>query len=103
MEIVVINYPELIDLFLGDGGNGLFYSTWGFSEAPLDLRKRIEQNLLCYKYCCILYQDEFLDIDNVKYFDGFVTRNSDFDWTRVDFENYMNYEDNTYLLGVRKW
>ena len=102
MDIVVINNLELIDLFLNDGGNGLFYSTWGFSEAPLELRIRIEQNLSCYKYCCILYQDEAFGVDNVKYFDGFVDRNSNFTWTKVGLVGYPNYENNTYLIGINE-
>tara|TARA_Y100000034_G_scaffold127081_1_gene179314 strand:- start:102 stop:995 length:894 start_codon:yes stop_codon:yes gene_type:complete len=102
MEIVVINHLELIDLFLNNGDSGLFYSTWGFSEAPLELRKRIEQNLSCYKYCFILYQDEFEGIDNVKYFNDFANRNFNFDWTSVGLDGYPNNENNTYLIGVNR-
>jgi hypothetical protein len=103
MKIEVMSHFSLLNLFLNNvSGNGLFYSTWGFSEFPLHLREKIEMELFLFKYCCILYQHDYKTIDNSKYFNDFMIRNTDFDWVKINLTGYDNNEDNTYLIGVNK-
>jgi hypothetical protein len=108
--VTTINHTALINPFLNGGGsNGLFYSTWAFSECPVELRARIEPSFNYYKYCFILYQHKCGGVDNVKYFDDMCKRNTNFDWSKIQLEGYKigdsSYGEgqiNTYLIGVNK-
>jgi hypothetical protein len=107
-EITVINHPILIDSFLGGrGSNGLFYSTWALSEAPIDLRIKMESRFSSFRYCFILYQHRCMGVDNVEYFGEMCKRNPNFEWTKVNLYGYKigdndTGDENTYLVGVNK-
>lgn len=67
----------------------LFISTWGFSECPMDLRKEVIEKLKPENWL-IIYQREFQNINNQKYF-------SNWDGYRYDM-NFVDYDGGSEMI-----
>ena len=48
--------------------NSLFIANWSLSETPIKFRKKFKIIIKKSKYILIAFQENFEDIDNLKYF-----------------------------------
>ena len=54
--------------FYQNFNNSLFIANWSISETPIKFRKKFEKILRNSKYILIGFQENFENIDNLKYF-----------------------------------
>jgi len=79
----------------GDTSSDLFIAMWSLSEVPEEEREQY----LDYKanQYMLAFGDEFFSISNVKYFFGFMYKNRDLDWEKID---HPYLQSQYYFLGV---
>ena len=75
----------------------LFISFWALSETLFSFRTNILEGTN-YKRVIIGYQSQFRELDNFTYFDEFIKRYNNYDWTVQEWFGKKNY----ILFGVRK-
>lgn len=81
-----------------DDINSLFIATWSISETPLELRNDVIPLVEKFDSFLIAYQSKFQTIDNIKYFNDFVKRNSRKTWKNWEIKHLPN---NYYLIGKK--
>ena len=74
----------------------LFVATWSLSESPLIVRELIENVIGRPKFVLIAYQHAFGEVDNVRYFEDFMTSRPQYDWRH---ESIPHLPENKYLFG----
>ncbi|OIO19908.1 MAG: hypothetical protein AUJ23_01140 [Candidatus Magasanikbacteria bacterium CG1_02_32_51] len=74
----------------------LFIATWSISETPLELRKIFFDKAGQYNYYLFGYQEEFDEINNVKYFVDFSANNKNIQWI-----DRINHWQGHYLFGKK--
>ena len=62
------NLKEIKSIFNKNNCNSLFIANWSISETPIKFRKKFEKIIKNSKYILISFQENFEDIDNLKYF-----------------------------------
>ncbi len=84
---------------LDDHGNkGLFIGTWSISEVPLYFRTEIFKNIGDPDYFLLAYQNNFEEVDNVKYFKSFCAEKKNYLWHEFEIEHLKG---NRYLIGEK--
>ncbi len=109
MDIDTISDPCLLDILQIPQGKNLFYSTWGFSESPIHIRKKIENHFDKFDLFLILYQGKYIAtegnkekvIDNDKYFGDLMKRASGVNWKVVEHPNGWD-GGSKYIIGSRQ-
>ncbi len=59
-----------IDFFCKKNQNYLFVANWSLSETPIKFRKKFNKILINSRYILICFQENFENIDNLKYFNN---------------------------------
>lgn len=80
-------------------GSKLFIGTWSFSETPIDFRSKFMPILTTFDLHLIAYQKNFIEADNINYFNNFKEFISASEWDNFEIEHLPN---NYYLFGRRK-
>jgi len=82
-----------------DCRNSLFIATWSMSEAPLDIRNSILPLLSQFKSFLIAYQDNFGEVNNIRYFDSL----KNYYEHKVQWNQWRikHLPGNNYLVGTR--
>lgn len=77
----------------------LFVATWSISEAPTNIRESIYPLASKFKSWFIAYQHRFCEVDNVKFFSSWKTRNARYEWRNFSIEHMPG---NDYLIGRKE-
>lgn len=86
-------HPELIE------ETDFFIALWSISESPVVLRNFFFNRLKRCRYFLIGYQQQFEDMDNMRYFETLPQQFEDIEWKHIRIPDIAN---NYYLLGARK-
>ncbi len=78
--------------------NGLFIATWSISEVPLYFRKNIFKIVGNPDYFLFAYQNNFEEVDDVKYFKSFCAERKNYLWHDFEIEHLHG---NRYLIGEK--
>ncbi len=80
--------------------NALFIAMWSISEVPLELREKIFSLVSDFSFFLIGYQNQFGEVDNIRYFDGITKRlNKSINWNNFPLEHQTG---NNFLIGRRR-
>ena len=77
---------------------GIFIALWSLSECPIEFRSEFLNEKCKPEYFLISYQEKFGNIDNVKYFDECILKNTDYLWDKIKIEHLPG---NYYLFGKK--
>jgi len=77
---------------------GLFIGTWSISEVPLYFRTEIFKRIGDPDYFLLAYQNNFEEVDNVKYFKSFQDEKKNYLWYDFEIEHLPG---NRYLIGEK--
>jgi hypothetical protein len=80
-------------------GKSLFIATWSLSEAPIAIRDTMLPLISKFDKCLITYQDRFGEINNIEYFDKWVSINKERIWKSWEIDHLRH---NYYLIGERE-
>ena len=100
-NIEEIKYPQMKNL------NSLFIANWSISETPIKFRKKFEIIIKNSKYILIGFQENFENINNLKYFNNLKNRISNkFNVNIVKNKfykgNIINKQNHFYFLAKKK-
>jgi len=77
----------------------LFIATWSLSEAPLRFRDDITPLVCDFQSYLIAFQDQFGEINNLRYFDRWKKSTNHINWQSWCIEHILG---NHYLIGTQK-
>ena len=77
---------------------GLFIGTWSISEVPIYFRTEIFDSIGDPEYFLLAYQNNFEEVDNVKYFKSFQNEKKNYLWHDFEIEHLPG---NRYLIGEK--
>jgi len=78
----------------------LFLAMWSISEVPLTLREKIFSLVSEFSFFLIGYQDQFGEVDNIRYFDNITKQlNKNIAWNNFPLEHQPG---NNFLIGSRQ-
>lgn len=98
--VCISNFNELKEILSSNSSmrNALFIATWSISEVPLKLRDKIFSLVSDFSFFLIGYQNQFGEVDNIRYFDGITKQlNKSINWDNFPLEHLPG---NNYLIGV---
>lgn len=87
---------QLDDLRAEAHGDGLFVGCWSISETPLDFRRQVLDAVSGMDNYLIGYQDQFAEIDNVRFFSEWSAGRSQSQWHESRIEHMPG---SRYLFG----
>ena len=87
-----------IEVRIRDINHSLFIATFSLSECPYELRDNVESIISKFKYILIVYQPNFQEFDNIKYFTSLENKLSNFQWHHRPCSIYNGMY---YLIGKR--
>lgn len=73
--ICISDFDELLKLYqdISEKKSKLFIATWSFSETAIEYRKKFIPIISNFNYYLIAYQKNFNEVDNIHYFNKFMT------------------------------
>ena len=81
-------------------GKALFAATWSLSESPMGVREPVVSTVASFEHFLMAYQDAFLEVDNLAYFDSWAPRsNPRVTWTTAPT---IHRRGHTYAFGYPK-
>ncbi|GAH72386.1 unnamed protein product, partial [marine sediment metagenome] len=93
--ILMSDIKNILDDFCN---KGLFIATWSISEVPIYFRKKIFKIIGNPDYFSLAYQNNFEEVDNVKYFKSFCAEKKNYLWHDFEIEHLKG---NRYLIGEK--
>ncbi|TET09954.1 MAG: hypothetical protein E3J83_01170 [Candidatus Atribacteria bacterium] len=93
--ILMSDTKNILDDFCN---KGLFIGTWSISEVPVYFRKKIFKIIGNPDYFLLAYQNNFEEVDNVKYFKSFCAEKKNYLWHDFEIEHLKG---NRYLIGEK--
>lgn len=91
---------EILSRRSSSAHNALFIAMWSISEVPLTLREKIFSLVSDFSFFLIGYQNQFGEVDNIRYFDGITKQlNKPIAWNNFPLEHQPG---NNFLIGSRR-